>query len=183
MPFACSMKFRTNAQKKRLDVWLIYRCAGCAATWNLPIYERVPAGDIPPAEFQAIARNDPALAARHAFDRERVARHGGRAATSSKIAVRKLRQDGGEGDALSVQISLALAMPCQMRLDRLLSRELGVTRSQLGALHDRGALRVSPVARKALRAVAADGQTLAIDLHEGAIRPDLAATIRRRAVE
>ncbi len=29
--FACSLKFRTNAQKKRLDVWLIYRCSACAA--------------------------------------------------------------------------------------------------------------------------------------------------------
>jgi hypothetical protein len=54
------MKFRTNAQKKRIDVWLIYRCSTCDETWNLPIYERVAIGDLAPGEFQAIACNDPA---------------------------------------------------------------------------------------------------------------------------
>jgi hypothetical protein len=39
MPFACSMKFRTNAQKKRIDVWLIYRCTACDEVWNLPIFD------------------------------------------------------------------------------------------------------------------------------------------------
>ena len=54
------MKFRTNAQKKRIDVWLIYRCSACDEVWNLPIFERVATGDIAPDAFDAIARNDPA---------------------------------------------------------------------------------------------------------------------------
>ncbi|HKP24249.1 MAG TPA: DUF1062 domain-containing protein [Dongiaceae bacterium] len=79
MPFACSMKFRTNAQKKRIDVWLIYRCSGCDEVWNLPIFERVTVGDMPPGVLGAIARDDPAVALRSAFDRRLLERHGGHA--------------------------------------------------------------------------------------------------------
>ncbi len=183
MPFRCSMKFRTNAQKKRIDVWLIYRCEGCGETWNLPIFERVGVGDIGLHEFQAIARNDPALAIRHAFDRDRLARHSNRVEESPAIAVRKARQSECEGGANTIEILLALALPCQVRLDRLLSQELGVTRGQLRLLHDHGAVSLSQPSRKALRAPAADGQSLTIDLGGSAIHPDLAEMIRRRCVE
>ena len=181
MPFACSMKFRTNAQKKRIDVWLIYRCCACDGTWNLPIHERVAIDDIAPDEFQAIAHSDPAFARRCAFDRERLARHGVRVEEGTEIAIRKVPLNGCPGDADSIEIALALASPCRVRLDRLLSGELGVTRSRLGALHDRGALRASHAA-KALRAPIADGQRISIDLRHVAISAGMAAIIRRGAV-
>jgi hypothetical protein len=177
------MKFRTNAQKKRIDVWLIYRCEGCGETWNMPILERVAIGDIAPDEFQAIARNDPALAARHAFDRDRLARHSSRVEDSSGVAIRKSLRGEHRRDAaiIEIEIEIALALPCQIRLDRLLSSELGLTRSRLRTLHDCGALRLSQPSRKALRSPASDGQSIAIDLRESAIHPELAAAIRHRA--
>lgn len=181
MPFACSMKFRTNAHKKRIDVWLIYRCSACDETWNLPIHERVTVGDIALDEFQAIARNDPALAVRHAFNRQRLAHHGISVEDSSAVAVRKSQESGCQGAAL-IEIHLALERPCQMRLDRLLSSELAVTRNQLRSLHESGTLRASHVA-KPLRCPIADGQSVSIDLRDGAIQPDLAAIVRWRALE
>lgn len=177
------MKFRTNAQKKRIDVWLVYRCDRCGETWNMPIRERVAIGDIAPDEFQAIARNDPTLAARHAFDRDRLARHSSRLEESSGVAIHKSLRSEYRHDATGIEIALALALPCQIRLDRLLSSALGVARSQLRALHDCGALRLSQSSRKVLRSPASDGQSIAIDLRDGAIHPELAAMIRRRAAE
>ncbi len=176
-PFRCSMKFRTNAQKKRLDVWLIYRCAGCDETWNMPVFERVALGDIAPGDFQAIARNDPALAARHAFDRERLARHASRIDNSAGVTIRKTRLEGDERDATAIEISLALVLPLQVRLDRLLSRELGLSRSQLVMLHDRGVLLVSQ-SKKALRSPPTDGQSIAVDLCVSAVDP---RSLRRSA--
>jgi acetyl esterase/lipase len=38
--FASSDRFRVNASGRRLDVWLIYRCAYCDVTWNLTVVER-----------------------------------------------------------------------------------------------------------------------------------------------
>ena len=48
-PFRCSEKFRLNANGKRLDAWLIYRCASCDNTWNRPVLERRNRRDIDPA--------------------------------------------------------------------------------------------------------------------------------------
>jgi hypothetical protein len=180
MPFACSMKFRTNAHKKRIDVWLIYRCSRCDATWNLPIHERVALAEIPRAEFQAIARNDPDLARRYALDRRRIAQHGIAVEDSPGVAIRKTPLNGCARDASRVEITLALASPSGIRLDRLLASELGVPRSQLRALHESGALRTSH-ASKPLRAPIADGQSVSIDVNSGLVQPELAAIIRQRA--
>ena len=173
------MKFRTNAQKKRIDVWLIYRCSACDEVWNLPIFERVATGDIAPDAFDAIARNDPALALRHAFDHARLARHGV-TLEPTEVSIRKSCDEGCADAAGAIAITLALALPCGMRMDRLLSGGLGVSRAQLGRLLDGDALRLSPVPRKVLRAPIVDRQSIAIDLTvlDGA----LAETLRRRAL-
>jgi len=176
------MKFRTNAQKKRIDAWLIYRCDGCSETWNLPILERAAIGDIPSSQFQALARNDRALAMRHAFDWQRLARHSDHVEDSSEITVEKAVPNGCSRDAAIIEISLVLAVPCQWRLDRFLARELGLTRSRLATLHEDGVLRVAP-ARQAMRSPLADGQSITIDLHGEAIHLDLVAVIRRKALD
>ena len=179
MPFACSMKFRTNAQKKRIDVWLIYRCSACDEVWNLPVLERVAISDIAPDTFDAIAHNDAELALRHAFDYERLARHGV-TLEAPEISIRKSRDAGCADSAGAIAITLALALPCGLRLDRLLSWGLGVSRAQLGRLLDGGALCLTPVTRKALRAPVADRQSIAIDL--AALDGALAESLRRRAL-
>ena len=179
MAFACSMKFRTNAQKKRIDVWLIYRCSTCDEVWNLPIFERVATSDIAPDAFDAIARNDAALTLRHASDRARLARHGV-TLEPPEFSIRKSRDAGCAISAGAIAITLALALPCGLRLDRVLSGELGISRTQLNRLLDGGALCLSPMTRKALRAPIADRQSIAIDL--AALDATLAEILRRRAV-
>src|SRR3954453_14796375 len=62
--FASSGKFRVNAQKKRIDAWLIFRCAAWGERWNSPVHERRPVGALDPKELDALMRNDPDLAAR-----------------------------------------------------------------------------------------------------------------------
>ena len=39
--FECSGCFRVNAQKRMLDVWLIYKCPECDDTWNMTVLSRV----------------------------------------------------------------------------------------------------------------------------------------------
>lgn len=178
MPFSCSMKFRSNAQKKRIDVWLIYRCNGCGETWNLPILERVSIADLAPATFEGFACNDPALAMRHARDLAHLGRYGS-VEKSPDIEVRKQAWLAVPADAAMIEITIALPLPCILRLDRLLPNELGIPRSRLHALLDRGALRLSPAQRKGLRSHVTDGQTVSIDLDGDAA---LAALLCRRAL-
>jgi hypothetical protein len=179
MPFGCSLKFRTNAQKKRIDIWLIYRCSACEDVWNLPILEHLNVGEIAADTFDAIARNDPALALRHAFDRTRLTRHGA-VEEIPDVSIRKSREEGCAAPAGAVVITLALDLPCWLRLDRLLTGGLGISRAQLGRLHDAGALVITPATRKALRGPITDRQSIAIDLF--AVGATLAKTLRRGAL-
>jgi hypothetical protein len=178
-PFACSMKFRTNAQKKRVDVWLIYRCSICEDVWNLPIFERMNVGDIPANAFDAIARNEPMLVLRHAFDRARLMRHG-TLEERPEVLIRKWRDTGCALEARVISIVLALALPSALRLDRLLKVGLGVSRAQLGRLHDAGQLCLSPGKRRALRSPIAHGQIIEIDL--APLEAVLVESLRRGAL-
>lgn len=176
------MKFRTNAQKKRIDVWLIYRCETCGGTWNLPIFERVSVGDIAPDEFQAIASNEPALAARYAFDATRLRQHSDRVEESSDVAVEKSAHSEIRSDPSAIEIALALAQPCRVRLDGFLSRELGLARGRLARLQASAHLTVTPSGRKLLRGPVISGQMVVVGLDPAAMETDLIAMLRQRAL-
>lgn len=166
MPFISSGRFRTNAQKKRLDVWLIYRCATCEETWNMPILERRPVAGIPPEQLHAFIRNDPAAALRHAFDLARLARHGDQLDHDTALHVQKRVDDGGNPGAAHLEIVLVLSLPCRPRLDALLAQELGMSRGALRKLYEAGGLALAPASRKALRTPLRDGQRIRLDLSQ-----------------
>ncbi len=67
--------FRVNANGKRIDVWLIYRCKSCGHTYNLAIYERVKPEDIPGEEYRRFLENDGETALRYGMDRGVFARN------------------------------------------------------------------------------------------------------------
>lgn len=67
--FICSGKFRVNANGRRLDVWLIYRCEKCGHTLNVPIYERAAPEKLPPELYERFLDNDWELAMEYAGDR------------------------------------------------------------------------------------------------------------------
>lgn len=151
--FVSGGKFRVNAQKKLIDVWLIFRCATCDQTWNHPIHERKSVRAIPAAELDALMRNDPALAARHALAAARLA-------GSGSITDADLRREvivPASGATAELLISIALPEPGSLRLDRVLAWGLGIERAEIPRLP----LGVAP---RALRRPAIDGQQIRLDL-------------------
>jgi len=68
--FYCSEKFRINAQKKNVDVWLIYRCVKCDSTYNLTIFSRTRPTAIDSILFNKFQNNDTELAWKYAFSDE-----------------------------------------------------------------------------------------------------------------
>ena len=68
MAFVNTGRFRVNANKNKLDVWLIYQCEKCRHTLNVPIYERAVVGSIPVALYEKFLGNDSALVARYGGD-------------------------------------------------------------------------------------------------------------------
>lgn len=161
-PFHQSGKIRLNANGKRLDAWLIYKCDDCDRTWNRPIFERRLAADIPPAELAALRSGDPAFIRRLAFDLAALRRKTPTINQSDDVAVEKA-VIGGATASMGINIMLALPYPVGLRLDRLLAVELGLTRSRIIALADTGRLVVRD-GSNALKRPPRDGQTVRLDL-------------------
>ncbi|UVK39871.1 DUF1062 domain-containing protein [Mesorhizobium sp. AR10] len=172
--YRCSWKFRVNANGKRIDVWLIYRCVDCDNSWNFGILERCNRRDIAPELLQALESNDPALARRHAFDVVALRNSVGRVEEFPEVAVHKQMLGDIEENMTALELQLALEMPTSLRLDRLLANELGVSRSRLQALEERRRLIIDPEGAKALRKPAREGTAIRIDL---AGEPDREAII------
>ncbi|RWL43577.1 MAG: DUF1062 domain-containing protein [Mesorhizobium sp.] len=167
-PYRCSEKFRVNANGKRIDVWLIYRCVSCDNSWNFTILERRNRRDIEPALLTALESNDPALARCFAFDATALRNRAGRVEESRDVTVRKRLMDGEPGHADALALELRLEGTTPLRLDRLLAGELGLSRSRLQTLDDRGLLTIEPDGAKALRKPVRDGLAVRIDLAEEA---------------
>lgn len=68
--FYCSDKFRMNAQKKNIDVWLIYRCVKCDNTCNLTLLSRSKPDLINKTLFHSFSMNDKDTAWKYAFSTE-----------------------------------------------------------------------------------------------------------------
>ena len=68
--FYSSEKFRLNANKKNIDVWLIYRCKKCDNTTNITLFSRVKTGSINKTLYRLFSKNDFVTAWKYAFSYE-----------------------------------------------------------------------------------------------------------------
>ena len=163
-PYRCGEKFRVNANGRRIDVWLIYRCVGCDNSWNFTILERQNRRDIEPPLLAALESNDPVLVRRFAFDAAALLGRAGRIEEFADVTVRKELRDGEPERAAALALELRLEGTTPLRLDRLLAGELGLSRSRLQTLDDEKRLAVEPVGARALRKPIRNGTAVLIDL-------------------
>jgi hypothetical protein len=161
-PFHPSGKIRLNANGKRLDAWLIYKCDDCDRTWNRPFLERRLATDVPPSDLAALRSGDPVFVRRLAFDLAALRRKTSLIAQSDEVDVEKV-VIGGAVAAAGVEIGLTVPYPVGLRLDRLLATELGLARSRIVALANDGRLVVGG-GGNALKRPPRDGQLIRLDL-------------------
>ena len=68
--FYCSDKFRLNAQKKNIDIWLIYRCVKCSNTYNMTVFSRIRTESISKEIFNKFSENNKEIAWEYAFSQE-----------------------------------------------------------------------------------------------------------------
>jgi len=170
--YRCSGKFRVNANGKRIDVWLIYRCVDCDNSWNFGILERCNRRDIDPARLAALESNDPELARRHAFDVVALRNQVGHVEEFPDVAARKEVLGDIRENAPVLELRLKVEGPTSLRLDRLLANELGMSRSRLQALEESRSLAVDS-GTKALRKPVRDGATILINLASQPDREDI----------
>ncbi|RWH71642.1 MAG: DUF1062 domain-containing protein [Mesorhizobium sp.] len=159
-----SGKFRVNANGKRIDAWLIYRCVDCENSWNFGILERCNRRDIESALLQALENNDPALARRHAFDVVALRSRIGRVEEFPEAAVHKEMLGDRPENITALELQLGLEVPTALRLDRLLASQLGISRSRLQAWEEKRSLVVGQDGAKVLRKPARTGTAIRVDL-------------------
>lgn len=146
--FESSGKFRINGHGRRLDVWLIYKCSYCENTWNCTILSRVTPESIGKKLLDAFMDNDEATVWRYAFDREMLDRNGAKMALEFDYTVEGEPESIDpaalpEGEPLELAIDIVVPMN-HVRTDHFLGSKLGLSRRQLEALFERGALTIEP---------------------------------------
>jgi len=161
--FESSNKIRLNANGRKLDAWLIYKCSTCDRTWNRPIFERRNVRDIRPAVLDALQSNDPSWIQAETFNLEALRRKSQRIDEFSEFEVQKeLLHEVADWEHLEIELSVPF--PSSTRLDRLLALELRISRSQLSALHRSALLRTTPDRTDLLRRRIRNGIRVTLDL-------------------
>ena len=161
--FASSGRVRLNANGRKLDAWLIYKCTGCNRSWNRRIFERRNVHDVDGVTLEALQSNDPDRIRAEAFNLEALR---GRSQRIDEFAEFEVRKEllGEAAGWKHLQIEFSISFPARARLDRLLASELRVSRSRLNALHAAGLLKANPDRPDALRRRIRNGARISLDL-------------------
>jgi hypothetical protein len=150
-PFLSSSQIRLNANGRKLDAWLIYKCAACERTWNRPIAERLAVASISEADLQAMQRSDPSWVRVQEFDLASLKRYCDRIELHPEVCKAKTSMDSMLGSWSAIVLTIDAPCPTGQRLDRLLATELKVSRSSLQSMHRAGGLQIEPASRAGLK--------------------------------
>ncbi|MGB3248635.1 MAG: DUF1062 domain-containing protein [Tabrizicola sp.] len=153
--FRSSGKVRLNANGRKLDAWLIYKCESCDRTWNLPLLERAVVGGLDPATLQAMQQSAPDWVRRQEFDVARLARFCDRVEGTSEVEIAKRVQGVLPEDWSRIDLVVEAPFGLGQRLDRLLARELGLARSAVQEMIVSGHLVCDQASARALKRAAA----------------------------
>lgn len=74
--YLCSGLFRINAQRKYLDIWLIYNCGYCDTSWNMTLYSRISPGSLKKELLEGFHQNKEELVERYGMDYELITKNG-----------------------------------------------------------------------------------------------------------
>jgi hypothetical protein len=133
-------RFRVNANRKLLDVWLLLRCSGCGQVRKATVLERVAVSRVAPALLHGYQRNRPelveaALAASSFRRRNHLALD---FEGTWELAAEPLPPGAGP-----VTVEVEFLDPLAMRPARLIAAGLGLSRRGVERLLADGAIRAA----------------------------------------
>ncbi|RQO40200.1 hypothetical protein DBR39_04420 [Chryseobacterium sp. KBW03] len=142
--FYCSDKFRLNAQKKNIDIWLIYRCVKCSNTYNMTVFSRIRTESISKEIFNKFSENNTEIAWKYAFSQEIRRKNSVEADLESveyEILYQTLKVEGVinmDNEMISFQIQCPFDF--NIRASTVIRTCLGLSSSTLNLLLDMGAV-------------------------------------------
>ena len=169
-PFQPTDKFRVNGQKKLLDVWLIYKCEDCDATWKMEIFSRVAVNKLDKGLFQLLNDNDASLARRFAFDTAAHARLKSVLNYEQVSFAFEETNDPGSGRPWRgasglVELELICDITAGVRLAALIRQLLTISGTQLARLAKAGAITL-PGGQDILKARMGTSALVTIDMDQ-----------------
>ncbi|WP_343687546.1 DUF1062 domain-containing protein [Chryseobacterium gleum] len=138
--FQCSDKFRLNAQKKNIDIWLIYRCVQCNNTYNITVFSRIRTESISKDLFDKFSENHLETAWTYAFSLETIRKNNVETDPES-VEYEIIRDDLSVEDLTNMKnemISFQIEYPFDfnVRVSTVIRKCLGLSSSQLNQLLD-----------------------------------------------
>jgi hypothetical protein len=166
-PFRSSGRIRVNANGRRIDAWLIYRCTGCDATWNRPIVERREVASLDRPFLQSLQSNDAILARALALDTSALRRWTDRVQECDEVQIVKRVLEPNRMLPLErLEIECRVPHPIALRADRLLANELRLSRNAVQRMARTAKIRTVPAGAD-LRRPVRDGMRIIFDLRNG----------------
>ncbi|GGI12857.1 DUF1062 domain-containing protein [Gottfriedia solisilvae] len=142
--FYCSELFRMNANKQKVDVWLIYKCNQCDTTWNLTIFSRINPVDIDKSLFDKMSRNDKETAWKYAFDMETLRSNQAEAIFNIDYFAEGENIDLYKNLSKEIFINIESQYSFNLRLDKFLKEKLNVSRKMLWKMIEYGFIHTIP---------------------------------------
>ena len=139
--FRSSDKIRVNANGKRVDAWLIYKCTSCDNTWNRPILERRHVSTVEPHLLASLRASDSELSRRLAFEKWRRKL---KVEHFDDVTVRKKVVSENTQPAGRLEIDCVVPELTGVRVDRLVANELRLSRSRIQNMQNAGHLAACP---------------------------------------
>jgi len=175
--FASTNKFRLNANRSRLDAWLIFACQSCGHRWNREVMKRKPVSAVPSDLLSALQANDQALANALAAD---AAGCTGRPHEPPEFDL-QMRLVPSRAQTAGRAAVLCIRNPGRVpvRLDRVLSTGLGLPRRDIKRLVTNGDLIVAGGARNTFRKVLPPYLELMINTEDRALFDALFAGVSK----
>jgi hypothetical protein len=130
-PFQSSGKVRLNANGRRLDASLIYKCTTCDRTWNLPLVERAPVTSLSAADLAALQHSDPEWVRQREADLTLLARHCDRIEPAADIRICKTVDGVWPAPWAVIELTFTAMAATGQRLDRVLAQGFGFSRAEV----------------------------------------------------
>lgn len=133
-----SKLFRINAQRKHLDIWLIYKCSDCDSTWNMTIYSRINPKSIAPEILDGFHSNNEELAKRYAMDTELIRKNG------AEVGLPKYEILGANINFnISTELHIKSSYPSRLKISSLLREKMNLSQNAFEQMITSGSIRSS----------------------------------------